>query len=133
MAPRKSRHATKLSATNTPNVRPATLLPDIDTPSPASFIEELPPFEVDQAREFEVTREPTPEPEPQIDAVADQLDLIDMHGHSGRVRGDMESPAQRAFHSPSPLAFDLSEPAGLPETSAERYEAGHVRSPVLAR
>lgn len=132
MAPRKGRHATKQSATNTPNFSPATLLSEIDTPSPASFAEELPVFQLEQAREFELTRELSPEP--QIDVVADQLDLIDMHGHSGRVRGDMdELPAPRALPSPPVLAFDLSEPAVLPVTSAERHEAGHVRSPVLVR
>lgn len=133
MPPRKTRNANRFSAGNTPNLQSTKLLPEIDTPSPASLAEDLPYMYGDPQGGSELTREPTPEP--QMDTLAHQVDLLDMQdGHSERVRGDTDYGMPYAAASPPARAFDLSDPVDVHrETAAEAYEPGHVRSPVLVR
>ncbi|KZP26130.1 hypothetical protein FIBSPDRAFT_357316 [Athelia psychrophila] len=132
MPPRKNRNANRFSAGNTPNLQPAKLLPELDTPSPASLAEDLPYIYGDPEGGSELTREPTPEP--QMDILGHQVDLLDMQEGSERVRGDIDYGMAYAASSPPARAFDLSDSVDVHrETSAEAYEPGHVRSPVLVR
>lgn len=133
MPPRRNRNANRISAENTPNLKPAKLLPEIDTPSPASFNEELPYYYDDPQRGSELTREPTPEEE--IDTMAHPANLLDIQeGGSESARGNMDYGIAYAASSPPSKTFDLSESVDEPaENSIEAHELGHVRSPVLVR
>lgn len=124
-AQRQSANSVNNSSNSTPNAYPSPLF-EFDSPSPAQPIEDLPVAghipdqRLDSDPELEVER-------------GGERDLIDMHGTSGRVRGDRGSPISSAPLSPyaPAITFDLTEE---PSYSREQVnDAGHIRSPVLAR
>jgi hypothetical protein len=55
-------------------------------------------------------------------------DLIDIHGTSSRVSGDPDTPTPLVPVSPNIVPLEIAD--DKPEII---YEAGHVRSPILAR
>ena len=121
MPSRRNRNATRHSPNLTPNTHLQHLFPEFDSPSPALPVVDLPAVDP-----VHLLREPG------IEHVAEQ-DLIDIHGTSGRVRGDRESPSPLVPSSPPMVAFRISDQPDVPDTGADLLEPGHVRSPVLAR
>ena len=122
MPPRKNRNA-RSPASNTPNTYSRPLFPEFDSPGQALPITDLPPFDIDQLRS---------DPEPEIERAADD-DLIDIHGTSGRIRGDCDTPSPLIPASPLVVPFRVPEEPTLPSAGDDQTEAGHVRSPILAR
>jgi hypothetical protein len=122
MPSRKNRNA-RSSVCNTPNAYSQPLFPEFDSPGQALPITDLPPFDIDQLRS---------DPEPEIERAAEE-DLIDIHGTSGRIRGDRDTPSPLVPASPLVVPLHVPEEPAMPSAGDDQTEAGHVRSPILSR
>lgn len=117
MPSRKSRNANRQPVNHT---YPTSFFHEFDSPGPSNPVLDIPAIDSG--------RIPNSDTEPLAEPIGEQ-DLIDMHDNVGEAVGDLSTSNSLAPTSLPEFPVNVAQEMNL----GDQHDAGHIRSPVLAR